>query len=109
MLVMRKRRRQLNCGGLDLDPRLSGINELWEKKLTIPMHIEDKCFTTCTSIDSDGVDWWEFTYQQVESATMNQFEFDKINSKDGIDRNKARKLGNFLKGNFGDLKKKINI
>ena len=96
----RKRRRQfkLNCGGLD--PRMSGMNELWEKKLTISMHIEDKGFK---SINSDGVDWWEFTYQQVESATMSQFEFDKINSKDEIDRNKARKLGNFPKGNFWDF------
>ena len=43
-----KRRRQLNCGGLD--PGMSGMNELWEKKLTISMHIEDKGFK---SINSD--------------------------------------------------------
>ena len=38
----RKRRRtcRLKCDGMD--PRLSEINELWDKRLTISMHIEDK-------------------------------------------------------------------
>ena len=73
----RKRRRELKCGGMD--PRLGRINELWGKKLTISMRIEDKDFR---NIDSDGMNCWEFTYQQIESTTMSQFEFDKINSRD---------------------------
>ena len=38
----RKRRRELKCGGND--PRMDRINELWDKKLTISMRIEDKRF-----------------------------------------------------------------
>ena len=34
-----KRKRRLKCDGMD--PRLSEMNELWDKRLTISMHIED--------------------------------------------------------------------
>ena len=50
------------------------------------MRIEDKDFR---NIESDGMNCWEFTYQQIESTTMSQFEFDKINSGDKTDRKKA--------------------
>ena len=81
----RKRRSELKCGGTD--PRLGKINELWDKKLTISMRIDDPDFR---DIESDEVDCWEFTYQQIECTTMSQFEFDKINpkinSRDEVDR-----------------------
>ena len=63
----RKRRRRLKCDGLD--PEMSEINRLWEKKLTISMRIEDKDFR---DIDSDGMNCWEFTYQQIESTTISR-------------------------------------
>jgi len=47
----RKRRCRLKCDGLD--PKMSEINRLWDKRLTISMHIEDT-----------GMDYWEFTYEQ---------------------------------------------
>ena len=65
----RKRRRRLKCDGLD--PKMSEINRLWDKRLTISMHIEDT-----------GMDYWEFTYEQIEKTTMSQFEFDMINTID---------------------------
>ena len=74
------------------DPRLGRINELWDKKLTISMRIE-----------SDEVDCWEFTYQQIECTTMSQFEFDKINSRDEIDRKNAIGYRDSLKGEFFDF------
>ena len=49
-LNFRKRRRELKCGGMD--PRLGRINELWGRKLTISMRIENKDFR---NIDSDGM------------------------------------------------------
>ena len=58
-----------------MDPRLSEINELWDKRLTISMHIEDK---DIRDKNNDGMDCWEFTYQQIESTTMSQYEFDRI-------------------------------
>ena len=51
------------------------------------MRIEDEDFR---NIDSDGMNCWEFTYQQIESTTMSQFAFDKINSRDETDRKKAK-------------------
>ena len=49
-----------------MDPRLSEINELWDKRLTISMHImmhiEDK---DIRDKNNDGMDCWEFTYQQI--------------------------------------------
>ena len=91
----RKRRRELKCGGTD--PRLGRINELWDKKLTISMRIEDKDFR---NIESDGMNCWEFTYQQIESTTMSQFEFDKINSRDETDRKKAKGYRDSPRGLF---------
>ena len=48
------------------------------------MRIDDPDFR---DIESDEVDCWEFTYQQIECTTMrmSQFEFDKINSRDEVD------------------------
>ena len=94
----RKRRRELKCGGND--PRLGRINELWDKKLTISMRIEDPDFR---DIESDEVDCWEFTYQQIECTTMSQFEFDKINSRDEVDRKNAIGYRDSLKGEFFDF------
>ena len=72
---------------METDPRLGRINELWDKKLTISMRIEDKDFR---NMGNDGMNCWEFTYQQIESTTMSQFEFDKINSREEIGREKAK-------------------
>jgi len=83
-----------------MDPRLGRINELWEKKLTTSMRIEDKDFR---NIDSDGMNCWEFTYQQIESTTMSQFEFDKINSRDEIDRKTAKGYRDSPRGDFSDF------
>jgi len=99
----RKRRRELKCGGND--PRLGRINELWDKKLTISMRIEDPDFR---DIESDEVDCWEFTYkyQQNECTTTSQFEFDKINSRDEVDRKNAigyHGYRDFLKEEFFDF------
>jgi len=88
----RKRRRRLKCDGMD--PRLSEINELWDKRLTISMHIEDK---DIRDKNNDGMDCWEFTYQQIESTTMSQYEFDMINT---IDEKTRKKLKEGDKGDF---------
>ena len=74
---------------------MSEINRLWDKKLTISMRIEDPDFR---DIESDEVDCWEFTYQQIECTTMSQFEFDKINSRDEVDRKNAIRYRGSLKG-----------
>ena len=52
-----------------MDPRISEINELWDKRLTISMYIEDK---DIRDKNNDGMDCWEFTYKQIESMTMSQ-------------------------------------
>ena len=48
------------------------------------------------------MDCWEFTYeyQQIECTTMSQFEFDKINSRDEVDRKNAIGYRDSLKGEF---------
>ena len=90
----RKRRRRLKCDGMD--PRISEINELWDKRITISMHIdiEDK---DIRDKNNDGLDCWEFTYQQIESTTMSQYEFDMINT---IDEKARKKLKEGDKGDF---------
>ena len=40
---------------------------------------------------------WEFTYQQIESTTMSQYEFDMINT---IDEKTRKKLKEGDKGDF---------
>ena len=62
------------------------------------MHIEDK---DIRDKNNDGMDCWEFTYQQIESTTMSHYEFDMINTVD----EKARKK--LKEGGKGDFKKKI--
>ena len=42
-------------------------------------------------------------YQQIESTTMSQFEFDKINSRDEIDRKKAKGYRDSPRGDFFDF------
>ena len=79
---------------------MSEINRLWDKKLTISMRIEDKDFR---DIDSDGMNCWEFTYQQIESTTMSQFEFDQINSRDETDRKKAKGYRDSPRGVFSQM------
>ena len=53
------------------------------------------------------MDCWEFhgefTYQQIECTTMSQFEFDKINSRDEVDRKNALGYRDSLKGEFFDF------
>ena len=70
-----------------MDPRLSEINELWDKRLTISMYIEDKYIR---DKNNDAMDCWEFTYQQIESTTMSQYEFDMINTIDEKARKKLK-------------------
>ena len=43
------------------------------------------------------MDCWEFTYQQIESTTMSQYEFDMINT---IDEKARKKLKESDKGDF---------
>ena len=64
------------------------------------MSIEDPDFR---DIESDEVDCWEFTYQQIECTTMSQFEFDMINSRDEVDRKNAIGYRDSLKGKFFDF------
>ena len=58
------------------------------------MHIEDK---DIRDKNNDGMDCWEFTYQQIESTTMSQYEFDMINT---IDEKARKKLKEGDKGDF---------
>ena len=49
-----------------------------------------------SNYNSTGIRW-EFTYQQIESTTMSQYEFDMINT---IDEKTRKKLKEGDKGDF---------
>ena len=63
------------------------------------IHTKNKIFNLYLGVESDVVDCWEFkfTYQQIESTTMSQYEFDMINT---IDEKARKKLKEGDKGDF---------